>query len=107
MEITAVKQPPYAGDGIELYMFERGHDKRVSSVVTDLVMTTHETWKVERPAVVLESEKAQYLMDTLWDCGIRPTAGAGSAGAMLATQGHLNDMRSIVEKTLDLKLPKS
>lgn len=39
---------------------------------------------------------AQGLMDELWDCGIRPSEGSGSAGAMAATQKHLEDMRKLV-----------
>jgi hypothetical protein len=35
------------------------------------------------------AENAQVLMDDLWRCGIRPTEGAGSAGAMNAVQEHL------------------
>jgi hypothetical protein len=35
-------------------------------------------------------------MDELWHAGIRPTEGAGSAGAMAATQRHLEDMRTLV-----------
>ena len=38
---------------------------------------------------------AQILMDDLWNIGVRPTEGVGSAGAMTATQGHLEDMRKV------------
>lgn len=47
------------------------------------------------PAVVMLTDDAQQLMDGLWNCGIRPTEGAGSAGAMAAAQAHLADMRTI------------
>lgn len=47
------------------------------------------------PAVRLSREQAQQLMDGLWDCGIRPTQGSGSAGSLAATQKHLEDMRAI------------
>ena len=33
------------------------------------------------------------LMDSLWDCGLRPTKGAGSAEAMAATQEHLKSLK--------------
>jgi len=52
------------------------------------------------PSCYLDLDKAQALMDNLWDCGIRPTEGSGSAGSMSATQKHLQDMRTIVEKQL-------
>jgi len=41
-------------------------------------------------------------MDSLWDCGLRPSEGTGSAGALSATQKHLDDMRKIVFKKLGL-----
>lgn len=53
------------------------------------------------PFCSLSPEEAQILIDTLWDCGVRPTAGAGSAGAMLATQAHLGDMRKLVNHLMD------
>lgn len=47
------------------------------------------------PTVYLAMSTAQQLMDQLWECGLRPTEGTGSAGALAATQGHLADMRTI------------
>jgi hypothetical protein len=48
--------------------------------------------------------EAQKLMDSLWDCGLRPSQGKGSAGAMDATQKHLEDMRKIVANKLKVEL---
>jgi len=50
------------------------------------------------PTFSLSMEAAQILMDDLWNAGLRPTEGTGSAGALAATQRHLNDMRAIVFK---------
>ncbi len=53
------------------------------------------------PAIHLEREEAQLLMDQLWDVGLRPSEGTGSAGSMAAVQRHLEDMRTLVfEKTV-------
>ena len=49
----------------------------------------------DEPVVVLEQDQAQALMDDLWNCGLRPTEGKGSAGALAATEKHLEDMRKI------------
>lgn len=46
-------------------------------------------------------ENAQELMDALWSCGLRPSQGRGSAGAMDAVQEHLKDLRQNAE---DMKL---
>jgi len=49
-----------------------------------------------RPVVSMHATHAQELMDSLWQAGIRPTEGVGSAGAMAAVQEHLKDMRRLV-----------
>ncbi len=46
--------------------------------------------------VSIDQVEAQQLMDDLWQCGIRPTEGSGSAGAMAAQTRHLEDMRKLV-----------
>lgn len=50
------------------------------------------------PTISMPKELAQRLMDELWQCGLRPSEGTGSAGAMAATQRHLEDMRTLVFK---------
>lgn len=52
----------------------------------------------QQPTFSLESDKAQFLMDELWHCGLRPTEGSGSAGSLAATEKHLQDMRALVFK---------
>jgi hypothetical protein len=48
------------------------------------------------PKTFLLSENAvQRLMDELWNIGYRPSEGSGSAGALAATQRHLDDMRKL------------
>lgn len=55
------------------------------------------------PTLRIGIERAQELMDDLWRCGLRPTEGTGSAGALAATQRHLEDMRKLV---FDCKIAK-
>jgi len=57
----------------------------------------------ESPCFSLERSEAQHLMDRLWDAGLRPSEGSGSAGALLATQTHLEDMRALVFEQLRIK----
>jgi len=56
------------------------------------------------PTLSLPIESAQELMDSLWQCGLRPSEGSGSAGALRATQNHLEDMRKIVFKMIEEKI---
>lgn len=46
----------------------------------------------------MDPTSAQQLIDDLWDCGLRPSEGSGSAGAMMAVQNHLKDMQRLVFK---------
>jgi len=56
------------------------------------------------PSMQLSPEAAQQLMDQLWQAGLRPTEGTGSAGSLAATQKHLDDMRAIVGQQLGVNL---
>jgi hypothetical protein len=57
------------------------------------------------PFLTLGMDLAQSLMDELWNCGLRPSEGTGSAGAMAAVQAHLADMRALVFTPIGGKLP--
>lgn len=48
------------------------------------------------PVLSLTQTDMQSLMDQLWSCGVRPTEGQGSAGAMAAVQEHLKDLRRLL-----------
>lgn len=74
------------------------HDRSTHAVAVNIEMKTltdeeAATWRP--PVMTLATESAQTLMDDLWRCGLRPSEGAGSAGALSATQKHLDDMRKI------------
>jgi|ERR1700734_3834089 len=47
-------------------------------------------------AGTFQADMAQQLMDDLYACGLRPSEGAGSAGAMAAVQAHLRDLQKLV-----------
>jgi hypothetical protein len=74
------------------------------SVAEPLVMRPYDRDGSDRvsPALYLKTHTAQHLMDQLWQCGLRPTEGTGSAGSLAATQRHLEDMRTIAFKKLDI-----
>lgn len=48
------------------------------------------------PAFNIDKTQAQHVMDQLWECGLRPSEGTGSAGSLKATERHLEDMRRLV-----------
>lgn len=88
---------PWRG-GIELSIMvqdrgSRGSDK--SLIGTSVVMQEVEIGAMVSPTCRIGFTAAQQLMDDLWAAGLRPTEGAGSAGALAATQKHLDDMRKL------------
>lgn len=50
------------------------------------------------PSTTLSPTAAQQLIDDLWDCGLRPSEGSGSAGQLAAVERHLEDMQTLVFK---------
>jgi hypothetical protein len=74
----------------------------VLAVAVPLVMKVVGENEVVDPAMYMKPDEGQALIDALWDAGLRPSEGSGSAGALLATQQHLKDMRAIVFKQLDV-----
>lgn len=53
------------------------------------------------PTFFMNPEDVQELIDELWTIGFRPSEGTGSAGALAATQNHLEDMRKIAFDLLE------
>lgn len=54
------------------------------------------------PFLKISTTEAQQMIDELWNCGLRPSEGTGSAGALAATERHLADMKAIAFKALKI-----
>ena len=52
--------------------------------------------------IVLRPEQAQELMDSLWQCGLRPVQGSGSAGSLAATEAHLATVKEYLDRAMTL-----
>jgi hypothetical protein len=86
------------GNEIELMLWDAASDGRYVGRVQ--YTKIDDGALIGAPSVVLVNTRAQQLMDELWQCGLRPSEGTGSAGSLAATERHLNDMRRLVfEKT--------
>jgi len=53
--------------------------------------------------MTLTKESVQRMMDQLWECGVRPSNGAGNVGELAAVKEHLKDMRDIAFSFIELK----
>lgn len=104
MKILAEKSPWRNVVEIALAIDKDG--RRFFAKPVEFSESSHEGQIVE-PAMALEQEEAQELMDELWRCGLRPTEGSGSAGSLAATEKHLADMRKIAFHFIDTTTPDS
>lgn len=93
-------QAPIWSDEIQLGIGEREFDgtrSRLVSVVDQLTLrTVKENEYIGSPTMTLTPSEAKGLMDALWNCGVRPSNGAGNVGQLGATEKHLEDMRRLV-----------
>lgn len=83
-------------DAISLYMAEDRIDGRWIVEPVKIKLTIEGAFS--EPFLKLDMTTAQALMDELWNCGIRPSEGSGSAGSLAATERHLKDMQRLVFK---------
>lgn len=84
--------------GVSIFIDEVRGDKFFCAL--PLEMTERKLYEVDAPGptVQLDKHAAQKLIDDLWDCGLRPSEGSGSAGQLAAVQNHLEDMRKLLSK---------
>jgi hypothetical protein len=88
---------------IDLMIFDEPKVTRegdMRRVATSIVFETMDPDALYSPSLQLDSTAAQKLMDELWDCGLRPSEGSGSAGALAATQYHLEDLRTLIKELI-------
>lgn len=83
-------------DQINLYAFMKPGHGCPATVAEPLVMSSVDEGFVMAPMITIDKAVSQQLIDDLWDCGLRPSEGSGSAGSLKATENHLNDMRTLI-----------
>lgn len=90
-------------DTVKFYLIQKLPDGR-KAVGRNITMETGkigENREIES-ILTLEMHEAQQLIDDLWETGLRPTEGTGSAGSMKAVQDHNKDMREVALKLLNI-----
>lgn len=105
IRIHAERQAWAISDGVALFIMAKSYPEGgepVMRLARLLFEPIDHTYPPPDATVQLRQEEAQALMDTLWDCGLRPTDGAGTAGAMAATQAHVKDLQGVMYRLLAL-----
>ena len=78
---------------------------RKAYMAKPLEFEEHEVFATDgTPTFSMDQNAAQKFMDELWTCGLRPSEGSGSAGAMTAVEKHLADMQKIVFNRLKIQI---
>jgi len=90
------------GRGIDMRIMTQQREDGSASYVENLTMNTVGAGERIPVCIKLTNEEAKYMIDSLWQAGVRPSNGEGSSGQLAATQSHLEDMRTIAFKTLDI-----
>jgi hypothetical protein len=90
-------------DSIGLALF----DDDFRHIATNIEFSPYKEGTIANDSLQLTQTEAQRLMDELWTCGLRPSEGSGSAGAVAATQEHLKDMRRLVFESLAIGKAKT
>jgi len=81
------------------------NDFAIAKPITMVKVT--EIYKPIGPSLCISIAAAQQLMDDLWECGLRPSEGSGSAGQLAAVQKHLIDMRQLLFARLNVQKPEN
>lgn len=87
----------YRHDTVSIYVDYEDGSKVFSA--KPIEFEQRELYEVDsEPYLEIPKHAAQKLIDDLWDCGLRPSEGSGSAGQLAAVQNHLADMRKLLSK---------
>ncbi len=96
-DLEARAERSYWTDTINIYLRARSGNRKL--VVTDLVLTELDPDEpVELQPLKFEKETAQRFMDELWNCGLRPSEGTGSAGAMRQAEDHIVTLKKEIDR---------
>ncbi len=85
---------------VRLFGLVRPKFKNATNSEELVVLTTTRRWKEEDtpfdPFLELEEEEAQYLLESLWNAGVRSPQITSTLGEINATKNHLKDMQRLV-----------
>jgi hypothetical protein len=86
---------------IDLFVLDRDENGKAVKLAPPVVPVEYEFEMVKEPTIRLHLEQAQALMDQLWQCGLRPTEGSGSAGSLSQAENHIESLKRIAFKLVD------
>lgn len=100
LEMRADRVGIIYGPFIDIFFIDREANIRIKNIDYEVLKPDEDPGPTP---FRIDIKAGQMLMDDLWQCGLRPTEGAGSAGAMRAAERHLADLRTILFKKMDIE----
>lgn len=104
LQVRAISEGIH-GRGIALFVEEFDGTNFYTADPLIMQKREYEFYKPSLPTCNISVTSAQQLIDDLWQAGLRPSEGTGSAGQLAATQKHLEDMRSLTFSKLNVEKP--
>lgn len=95
-------QNDVVNDDISMYCRQTSNGKRYYA--KKMEFQEHEDGVWVDPIARISHTDAQQIMDGLWQCGLRPSEGTGSAGSLKATQDHLDTVKKILGHSIGITL---
>lgn len=102
IEIRVIKNSIHPHSKLAVFIEEIKDNKYYLPNQIEMKESERVCYESINPSLLISDFTAQQLIDDLWGCGFRPSEGSGSAGALVAVQNHLNDMRKIVFSKLKI-----
>jgi len=102
MQVRAMRE--MFQDSIRIWLREKNVNGEWA-FLTDLVFTIvppDSAESIEYKSILFPVEAAQQMMDELWNCGLRPSEGSGSAGAMRQAEDHLATLKKDNDRLYEL-----
>lgn len=95
-------QNDIVNDDITMYCRQTANGRRYYAKKIEFEEHVDGAWM--EPMARITPTDAQQIMDGLWQCGLRPSEGTGSAGSLRATQDHLDTLKKILGHSLGIAL---
>jgi hypothetical protein len=96
LQIHVSKQDRFLTNTLAFYIHEIREGNRAVGEPVTMRTVTEAMSDTAGPTFELSYQSAQHLMDALWDVGLRPSEGSGSAGALKQAEDHIASLKKIV-----------